>query len=94
MADKPSPVYFVADNPQKTKLAQVPVSANRSKTELDFVFVRFNPRLDGRILMLMQRIQKSLVAFFVCLGIFYIAYETELSASMTEQIACIFWVKK
>ena len=38
--------------------------------------------------MLMQRIQKSLVAFFVCLGIFYIAYETELSASMTEQIAC------
>ena len=33
-------------------------------------------------------IQKSLVAFFVCLGIFYIAYETELSASMTEQIAC------
>ena len=38
--------------------------------------------------MLMQRIQKSLVAFFVCLGIFYIAYETELSASMTEQIVC------
>ena len=37
--------------------------------------------------MLMQCIQKSLVAFFVCLGIFYIAYETELS-SMTEQIAC------
>ena len=38
--------------------------------------------------MLMQCIQKSLVAFFVCLGVFHIAYEAELSASMAKQIVC------
>ena len=38
--------------------------------------------------MLMQCIQKSLVTVFVCLGVFHIAYEAELSASMKKQTVC------